>query len=174
MTQTYLIHPQNWGHLECSAEALCRQFERYLDRNAYYLSPVLFAEYSCLTQLVEEEIDLVVSNQARAGQARLSFDEFIAFWRWEGKLAEKVFNLSGGWRKLLAISLFLNRRCDHLLIVDLASHLSDATMRRVLDQIRLLQISSVGFAEYDPLILQKVLQGPRHLVQVGDRLQEST
>lgn len=169
---TYLIIGVNWRLIEEQPQTICQQFERYLNSQVRYFAPVLFAEYSCLTQFVQEEIDLVVSSQQRQGDARLTQDEFIKFWGWQDILAMKVYHLSGGWRKLLGLSLFLNRKCNDLLFVDIASHLSDATIALALERMRQLGIGRVGFAEYDQALLQKHLKDVRRLNQVGSRLME--
>lgn len=158
--------------MEEKPQTICQQFERFLNSDARYLAPVLFAEYSCLTQFVQEEIDLVVSNQQKRNDARLTQDEFIKFWSWEDKLATKVYHLSGGWRKLLGLSLFLNRRCDNLLFVDFASHLSDKTIGFALERMQELQVLRAGFAEYDEAIMQKHLNAFKRLKQSGTRLFE--
>lgn len=156
--------------LEERPRTLCQQFETFLEAEARYLAPVLFAEYSCLTQFVYEEIDLVVSSQEKVGDARLTQAEFIGFWKWHDKLSTKVYNLSGGWRKLLGLSLFLNRRSDNFLFVDFASHLSDNTIAFALERMRQLGIKRVGFAEYDEAILEKHLVNISRLKQSGARL----
>jgi hypothetical protein len=107
--------------------------------------------------LVEEEIDLVVSSQMERGDGRFGFEDFVARWGWHDKLQLKVVALSGGWRKLLGLSLFLNRRCSHVLIVDFASHLSDGSMLFVIDRMRDLDMEAVAFAEYDPMLLLRHL-----------------
>jgi hypothetical protein len=169
---SHLIICDNWRLMEEQPQTICRQFERFLNSEARFLAPVLFAEYSCLTQFVEEEIDLVVSNQQKQNDARLTQDEFISFWGWQDKLATKVYHLSGGWRKLLGVSLFSNRMCDNLLFIDFASHLSDPTIAFALDRMRQLKILRVGFAEYDEMIIQKHLGISKRLKQSGARLLE--
>ena len=158
--------------MEEQPQTICQQFERYLNSEARYFAPVLFAEYSCLTQFVQEEIDLVVSNQQRQKDARLTQDEFIEFWNWQDKLSTKVYHLSGGWRKFLGLSLFLNRKCDDLLFVDIASHLSDMTIVRALEQMQRLEVGRVGFVEYDQILIQKHLLEAKFLKQSGSRLFE--
>jgi hypothetical protein len=158
--------------MEEQPQTICRQFERFLNSEALYLAPVLFAEYSCLTQFVYEEIDLVVSNQQRMKNARMTQDEFIRFWGWQDKSLTKVYHLSGGWRKLLELSLFVNRKCDNLLFVDFASHFSDSTILFALEHMQELAIKHVGFVEYDEAILQKHLKNFRRLKQSGARLAE--
>ncbi|MCX5733614.1 MAG: hypothetical protein NTW68_04720, partial [candidate division NC10 bacterium] len=73
--------------MEERPQTICRQFEHFLNTEARYLAPVLFAEYSCLTQFVYEEIDLVVSSQQEMKDARLTREEFVQFWKWQDKLA---------------------------------------------------------------------------------------
>lgn len=158
--------------MEEQPQTICQQFDRFLNSEARYLAPVLFAEYSCLTQFVYEEIDLVVSNQQKLKDARLTQDEFIQFWGWQDKLATKVYHLSGGWRKFLGLSLFLNRKCDNLFFIDFASHLSDSTIAFALERMQRLKIMRVGFAEYDEAIIQKHLKDVKRLKQSGTRLSE--
>lgn len=169
---SYLIICDDWRLMEEQPQTICHQFERFLNSEARYLAPVLFAEYSCLTQFVHEEIDLVVSNQQKQNDARLTQDEFIAFWGWQDKLATKVYHLSGGWRKVLGLSLFLNRKCDNLLFVDFASHLSDRIIAFALERMEQLKIQRAGFAEYDEVIIQKHLNTFKRLKQSGARLSE--
>ena len=170
--KSYIIICDDWTLLEEQPQTICQQFARFLNSDAYYLAPVLFAEYSCLTQFVHEEIDLVVSNQQKQNDARLTQDEFISFWGWQDKLATKVYHLSGGWRKLLELSLFLNRKCDNLLFIDFASHLSDRTITFTVERMQQLKVMQVGFAEYDEEIIQTHLQPMKRLKQSGARLLE--
>lgn len=158
--------------MEERPQTICQQFERFLNSDARYLAPVLFAEYSCLTQFVQEEIDLVVSNQQKRNDARLTQDEFIKYWGWQDKLATKVYHLSGGWRKLLGVSLFLNRKCDNLLFVDFASHFSDTTITIALERMEQLSVVRVGFIEYDQELIRKHLKTVKRLKQSGARLLE--
>jgi hypothetical protein len=169
---SYLIICNDWRLLEEQPQTICDQFERFLDSEAHYLAPTLFAEYSCLTQFVYEEIDLVVSNQQKENDARLTQDEFITFWGWQDKIEKKVYHLSGGWRKLLGISLFMNRKCDNILFIDFVSHLSDKTIEFILEKMKQLRILHVGFAEYDEAILQTHLTTFRRLKQSGARFSE--
>lgn len=158
--------------MEERPQTICRQFEHFLNTEARYLAPVLFAEYSCLTQFVYEEIDLVVSSQQEMKDARLTREEFVQFWKWQDKLATKVYHLSSGWRKLLGLSLFMNRKCDNLLFIDFGSHLSDSSIGLALERMQQLKIARVGFAEYDEAILQKHMAQFTLLKQSGARLSE--
>lgn len=170
--ESYLIISDAWRQMEEQPQIICQQFNRFLSCDACCLAPVLFAEYSCLTQFVYEEIDLVVSNQQKQGDARLTQEQFIEFWSWRDKLATKVYHLSGGWRKILGISLFLNRKSDCLLFIDFASHLSDRMIGFGLDRMKELQIPRAGFVEYDEAILQTHLKDAKRLKQSGSRLLE--
>lgn len=169
---SYLINCDDWRLLEEQPQRICHQFERFFNGEARYLAPVLFAEYSCLTQFVYEEIDLVISNQQKRNDARLTQDEFIAFWEWQDKLATKVYHLSGGWRKTLGLSLFLNRKCDNFLFVDFVSHLSDRTIEFVLRRMVQLRVMRAGFVEYDEEIIRLHLKTIKRLKQSGARLLE--
>lgn len=168
----YLIICDDWRLIEEHPQTLCQQFERFVNSDARFLAPVLFAEYSCLTQFVEEEIDLVVSNQQKQNDARLSLDQFVKFWGWQDKLGKKVYHLSGGWRKFLGLTLFLNRRSDNLMFVDFVSHFSDATITLALERMEQLQVAQVGFAEYDHALIRKHLKSVKELHQSGARLLE--
>lgn len=170
--ESYLIICDAWRQMEEQPQIICQQFERFLNCNARCLAPVLFAEYSCLTQFVYEEIDLVVSNQQKQNDARLTQEQFIEFWSWQDKLATKVYHLSGGWRKVLGISLFLNRKSDCLLFIDFASHLSDRMIGFALERMKQLQVPRAGFVEYDEAILQAHLKDAKRLKQSGTRLFE--
>ncbi len=168
----YLILCDDWRLLEEQPSVLCRQFERFTEGVASYFAPVLFAEYTCLTQFVDEEIDLVVSSQQEQNQARLTYDEFIEFWGWHDKLSSKVYHLSGGWRKLLALSFFFNLNSDNLLIVDFTSHLSDRLIKFALAQAEKLQLRRMAFAEYDDEILQQYVSSLKRLKRYAGRLVE--
>lgn len=170
--ERYLIISDSWRQMEEQPQIICQQFERFLNSDARCLAPVLFAEYSCLTQFVYEEIDLVVSNQQRRNDARLTQEQFISFWGWQDKLATKVYHLSGGWRKSLGISLFLNRKSDCLLFIDFASHLSDKMIAFILERMEKLQVRHAGFVEYDGAVLETHLNGVKRLKQSGVRLLE--
>jgi len=167
---SYVIICDDWRLLEEEPEAICRQFERYTESEARYFAPVLFAEYSCLTQFVDEEIDLVITSQHSSNAARLGYDQFVEFWGWRDMLSTKVYHLSGGWRKLLGLALFLNQKCDDLLVIDFTSHLSDRLIRFALLQAERLGIRRIGFAEYDEEIIQKYLTHFKKLRRSGQRL----
>ena len=169
---TYLIMCDDWRLMEEHPQTICQQFERFLNSEVLFFAPVLFAEYSCLTQFVYEEIDLVVSNQEKLRDARISQDDFIRLWSWQDKLAQKVYHLSGGWRKLLGLSLFLNRKSDNLLFIDFASQLADTTIAFALERMQQLNIKRVGFVEYDEAVIQKHLKQCKRLKQSGARLSE--
>lgn len=166
---SYLLESAQWGLIERNPQVLCSQFARFIGKDVRFLSPVLFAEYSCLTQFVYEEIDLVVSHQVRATKARLSIDEFITFWGWEPRLEQKVYALSGGWRKLLLLHLFLNQMNQNVMLVDFCTHLSDASIDAVLGGIEQLQYHAVAFLEYDPALLRPHLTQSLALYHADDR-----
>jgi hypothetical protein len=169
----YLIACDDWQRMEERPGIICQQFEVLVGGTARYLAPVLFAEYSCLTQFVREEIDLVVSSQSRRNAAHLDYDAFVELWGWRDKLDTKVYNLSGGWRKALACSLFVNQKCDNLLFVDFSSHLSDKMISFIVARMGRLNIASIAFVEYDDSILAAHLLKPRRLRTSGQRLTES-
>jgi hypothetical protein len=171
---TYLIICDDWRLMEEEPHTVCAQFAHLFDVDVQFLAPVLFAEYSCLTQFVSEEIDLVVSNQERNGDARLQQDQFIDFWRWNDLLATKVYHLSGGWRKFLNVTLFLNRKCDSLLFIDFASHFSDRTITRALEGMRQLKFRRVAFVEYDEELMEKHLPEAKRLLHSASRLLPAT
>ncbi len=158
--------------MEQRPQTICNQFARFIDKPVIYFAPVLFAEYSCLTQFVSEEIDLVVSHQNKCLDARMNCNQFIEFWSWEGVLEKKVYHLSGGWRKVLALSLFANRMCNNLLFVDFIGHLSDSTIRKLLDGFENLGILNTAFVDYDNKILIPHLINARNLESSGSRLIE--
>ncbi len=166
----YLILCDDWRLLEEKPSVVCRQFEHFTEGVARYFAPVLFAEYSCLTQFVDEEIDLVVSSQQKHNEARLTYDEFIDFWGWRDKLSSKVYHLSGGWRKLLALSFFLNLKSENLLVVDFTSHLSDRLIKFALAQAEQLEVKRMAFAEYDEEIIQQHAGSLRRLKRHAGRL----
>lgn len=146
--------------------ALRAAVEASLGRAVEVYRPHTFVEHSGFSETVREEIRLVFDNAS----PRQGFDTFVDAWELRPHLDRRVLDLSGGWRKLLGLALFLNRPIDACLLFDATSHLSDARVRVLLRHAAALQ--EAVFAEYDPTLLAMVAGDTHPLARLDITLPE--
>jgi hypothetical protein len=133
--------------------ALHTRVEAYLRRPVSVYRPLSFVEHSGFSETVREEIAMVLANHEAAQPPLRQFGEFVDAWGLEPHLDRRVLDLSGGWRKYLGLSLFMNRPLTSRLMLDTTSHLSDARLRTLLREAA--RTGDTVLCEYDPqLILQ--------------------
>ena len=113
--------------------------------------PLSFVEHTGFSETVREEIAMVLSNHAANDVPVRQFDAFVEAWDLAPHLDRRVLDLSGGWRKYLGLALFMNRPAKARLLLDTASHLSDARVRTLLQ--RAAEGGDAVFCEYDPQLL---------------------
>ena len=121
--------------------------EAYLHQSVSVYRPLSFVEHSGFSETVREEIAMVLANSPAIRQ----FDDFVKAWGLEPHLDRRVLALSGGWRKYLGLSLFLNRPLTCRLMLDTTSHLSDARVRTLLQ--RAAESGDTVLCEYDPQLV---------------------
>ena len=173
MGDNYILVVRDIDRLDFELDALRFKCERLFACDFDVYRPLPYVEHTGYTETVHDEISFVVGSQGASGNSLLEVDSFIEQWQLGDLLNKRVLELSGGWRKFLGIALFTNKASRHKLYHDVTSHLADARLALLLENLGKGAATAL-FCEYDPALLAAVYPHFGFLCDAGDRLEYTT